>query len=395
MQEFLADAVSLVWPLSIAFAWWVGEVAYRALGLPRISAYGLVGFLLSHDQIGLLPRPTESAMMLLANMALGLMLFEFGYRINLRWLRINPWIVAGGLLESLATFAGVFLVAEAAEAGTLTAALLAALAMATSPVEVLRVVNEQRSAGQVTERTLHLSAFNCILSVLVFNAVVGFWAFRSSGSVAHALSSSVFVVAASAVAGAVFASVVPAVLAWLGRMDETATLGFALAVAVLTALAHLLKISPVLAALTFGVAARHRRVTLNPAQRNFGALGDLLCVLLFVFVGSALAWPRVASGIGLAAAIVVLRFVTKCSGAMLFAHLGGTSWRKGVLSGLALSPMSALVIALLVQTRYMGVNLMDQLAPLAGATLILSVAGPVLAHLALRWADEVPQAREG
>jgi Kef-type K+ transport system membrane component KefB len=391
MQEFLAEAANLTWPLAIAFAWVLGELAFQALRVPRISVYALVGFALSHSQIGLLPRPSESSMMLVANLAMGLILFEFGYRINLRWLRINPWVGASGLLESALSFVAVYAVASAFDTGPLNAALLAALALATSPAEVLRVVNERRSSGQVTERAMHLSALNCILSVLIFNAVIGFWAFRSSGSLGHAVSSSVVVLVVSAALGLVFAMGVPPLLRAIGQLDHTATLGFAVAVMVLTGLAHWLKVSPVLAALTFGFAVRHRRVTLNPAQRNFGALGDLLTVLLFVFMGATLAWSRVASGLGLALAIVGVRFAAKVAGSLVFARVGGVSWRKGALAGLALAPMSALVIALLVQTRYMGINLVEQLAPLAGATLLLALVGPVLTQLALKWAHELPE----
>ena len=48
----------------------------------------------------------------------------------------------------------------------LAALLLASLAMSTSPAAIVRVVNEQRSSGQVTERVLHLTAVNCVLAVL-------------------------------------------------------------------------------------------------------------------------------------------------------------------------------------------------------------------------------------
>jgi len=253
------------------------------------------------------------------------------------------------------------------------------------------VVNERRSTGQVTERAMHLSALNCVLAVVTFNAVIGFWAFRSSGSLWHATSNSLAVLALSAGLGALFALAVPPLLRALGRMEHTATLGFAIAVTVLTALAHWLKVSPVLATLAFGLLVRHHRVTLHPAQRNFGVLGELLTVLLFVFIGATLAWTRVASGLQLALAIVAVRFAVKMAAPLLVARLSGSSWRKGALAGLALSPMSALVIALLVQTRYMGINLMDQLAPLAGATLLLGLLGPVLAQLALKWAHELPE----
>jgi Kef-type K+ transport system membrane component KefB len=394
MQALLSEAASLTWPLAFAFAWLAGEVLFRAAALSRLSTYVLAGFVLGWAQLGLLPRPSESALMVVANMALGLMLFEFGYRINLRWLLANKWVPASGLVGSVATFIGVYAVSSTLGSSELTSALLAALAMATSPAELLRVVNEERSSGQVTERALHMAAVNTVVAVLVFNAVVGFWAFRSTASLWHALSSSAIVFGASAAAGIGFALAVPSLLRMVGRQEQTTTLGFAIGVMLLVALTHAMKLSPALAALAFGFAVRHRRVILTPAQRNFGALGDLLCVLLFVFIGATISWPRLASGVGLALALVAVRFAAQMLGALAFARLGGVSWRKGALTGLALAPMSGLVVGLLLQTRYMGINLMDQLAALAGATLLLGVFGPMLTHLALRQAREVPGLEE-
>lgn len=394
MQEFITAAADLAWPLAIAFAWVLGELAHRYTRLPRISVYGFVGFVLSHSQIGMLPKPSESSVLLVANIALGLILFEFGYRINLRWLRTNRWVGASGVLEAVLTFFAVYWVSSLFGLDSLTGALLAALAVATSPAEVLRVVNEQRSSGQVTERAMHLSALDTMIAVFVFNVVVGLWAFQSSGSLWQAVTSSALVLAISALLGALFGTAVPALLRGLGRLGRNATVGFAVAVILLTALAHAFKVSPVVAALTFGFVARHRRLTLNSAQRNFGAAGDLLTVLLFVFVGATLAWPRVATGIALALALVLVRFLAKVAGTVVFARASGVSWRKGLLTGIALSPMSVLTIALLVHTRYMGIDLMDQLAALAGATLILNILGPVLTQLALYWARETSEKQE-
>lgn len=388
MPEFLTGIADLVWPFSIALAWVLGELVHRTVGLPRITIYALTGFLLSHAQAGLLPLPGESAAMLLANIAFGLILFEFGYRINLRWLRANPWIGASGLVEAAATFAAVFAVAEIAGMAPLPAMLLASLAMASSPAEILRVVNEQRSSGQVTERALHLSALNCVLAVFVFNIIVGLWTFQHSGSLLGAVSNSIVLLLVSGGLGVVFGIAVPGLLRRLDTLGGDATLAFAVAVILLCALSQALRMSPVLAALTFGFVTRHRRVTLGQAQRNFGALGDMLTVLLFVFIGATLAWPRIAAGIGIAFAVLGVRLAAKIAGVTLFARASGTTWRKGLLSALALSPMSVLVLAMLVRTRAMGIDLMDQLAPLAAATLFLAIAGPLLTQWALKLAGE-------
>jgi Kef-type K+ transport system membrane component KefB len=384
--ELLPALSDLAWPGAIALAWVLGELAHRWTGVPRISVYGVVGFALGHTQLGLLP-PAGGGM-LLANVAFGLILFEFGYRINLRWLRTNPWLTATGLVESLATFVAVYAVARWTGAATLTSLLLASLSMSTSPAAVMRVVNEQRSSGQVTERVLHLAAVNCVLAVFVFKVIVGFWTFESSGSLAQAVSNSVVLLAVSVGLGAAFGVGVPGLLRRLGRVSQDATVAFAIAVILLVAITHALKFSPVLATLTFGVVARHRRVSLNQTQRNFGALGDVLAVVLFVFVATTLEWPRVVNGLGLGLALVGVRLATKVASVGAQARASGVSWRKGVLTGLALMPISVFVILLLEQARHLGIDLVDQLAPLAAATLLLEIAGPVLMLLALRAAGE-------
>ncbi|MBZ0143893.1 MAG: cation:proton antiporter [Rhodocyclaceae bacterium] len=378
----------IAWPFALVLAWLAGELGHRWLSLPRISSYGIVGFLLAAGQAGVLPEVRGGTMALLANVAFGLILFELGYRINLAWLRANPWLGVTSLVESGCTFYAVFAVAQVFSVPTVTALLLASLAMSTSPAAVLRVVNEARSSGQVTERTLHLSAFNCVLALLAFKAVVGYGVLASAGSVFQAVWSSLVVVLVSAGLGALFGVAVPGLLRRLGALARNGTVVFALAVLLLTALTVALKFSPLLAALAFGLVARHRRVVLSQVQRNFGALGDLLTVLLFVFVGASLDWRQALAGIELALAVVAVRLLAKTLATTLFARVSGISWRKGALTGLALMPLSAFAILLLEQTRHLQLDLLDQVAGVMAIALLLEIAGPLLTRWALVWAGE-------
>lgn len=392
MMDLLPVAADLAWPIAVAIAWIAGEFGHRWTGLPRISIYGITGFILG--QSGLLAQSGRDAVMLLANVAFGLILFEFGYRINLRWLRLNPWLTVTGVVESVGTFIAVYLLAQWFGVPIVAALLLASLAMSTSPAAVLRIVNEARSSGQVTERALHLSALDCVLAVFAFKVVVGLWTFQSSGSLWQAAWNSLVVLALSAGLGALFGVALPGLLRRLGRLSQDATVGFAIAVILLVTFTHALKFSPVLATLTFGVTARYRRVALSQTQRNFSALGDLLAVLLFVFIAAILDWQRVYAGLSLGLAIVMVRLASKSLSVLLFSRASGVSWRKGILTGFALMPMSVFVILLLEQARYTGIELPDQLAPLAAATLLLEVLGPILTQRALIAAGEAPERLE-
>ncbi len=385
--EFTSD---IVWPTALLLAWALGEIAYDRARIPRVSSYALVGFVLGSSQLGLLPDIGSGNVLLLANIAFGLILFEAGYRINLRWLRHNPWIGVAALIESLLTFVAVFGVARAFDTGIDVALLLASLSMASSPAVVLRVINELRSSGQVTERALHLSVLNCALAAFVFNLLVGYRVFQTSGSLPQAAYNSLLVLMSSVAIGSVFGIALPALLRLLRRTQSDATLVFAMSVILLVALTHYLKQSPLLATLAFGVWARHRRVMLAKSERGFGVLGDVLSVLLFVSVAASVHWRLATGGLLLGLALVLARSAAKVFALGALAHPSGVSLRKGALTGLAMSPLSVFVILVLEQTRYLGINLLDDLSALAAAALLLEIVGPLLTQLAFRLARELP-----
>lgn len=388
MPDLLSILTGLAWPFAIVVAWLAGEFGQRWTGLPRISFYGLVGFALATGQIGVLPPSSAGPVLALADVAFGLILFELGYRINLRWLRSNPWLGVAGLVESASTFAAVYTIAIWFDTSVMTALMLAALAMSTSPATVVRVINEVHGSGQVTERVLHLTALNCVLSVFTFNVIVGFWIFHSSADVGEATINSLVALLMSAVVGALFGVLVPALLRQIGNLAQDATVAFALAVVLLVSITYTTQLSPVVATLAFGLTARHRRVAFSQAQRNFGALGELLTVLLFVFAASTLDWEEVVAGGMLALAVVGARLLTKTLGVAAFSHLSGITWRKGGLTGLALAPVSVFVILLLEHARLRGVNVIEELRAMAAVTMLLEVFGPIIIQRALIWAKE-------
>lgn len=394
MQNLLSLPPDVAWSLAIVLAWIAGEFGARWTGLPRISIYGLVGFILADSQAGFLPDTNQSSSLLFANIALGLVLFEMGYRVNLRWLKTNPWIGITGIFESVITFAVVYGICILYGISGIDSLLLASLAMSTSPAGILRVINETRSSGQVTERILHLTAINCVLAVLAFKVIVGFAVFKTSGNLSDAISSSIFLLAASAALGGVFGFIIPNIMRRLGKLAQDGTLAFAISIILLVAITHAAKLSPILATMTFGLVARHYRVALNQTQRNFGALGELLTVLLFVFVVSTLEWHKVLAGSGLGLILIIARLATKTLSVSAFSHLSGIPIRKGVLTGIALAPISAFVILVLEQARYLGVSFVDELAALAAMTLFMEVIGPIITKRALMLAKETPHAAE-
>jgi len=377
----------VAWPLMLLAAWIAGEWLFRHWQLPRVCAYGAVGLVLggigaSH---GVASRDTLGFM---ANVALSLTLFELGYRVNPRWFRHNPWVLAAGIAQALLTFGTVFWVAGLFQIAIDHRLVLAALCVATSPAAVMRVTHELRSAGQVTERLLHLCALNCLVAVLLLKLVVGYWHLETSGDLGKAAFNSIYVICLSLVAGAVFGVIAP-MLNRLATSSQGTTVTFAIAVLLLTGVAQSLHLSPLLAALAFGAVARERRIMLSHAQRNFGALGDVLAVFLFVFVGSLLSWSGLLASLVLGIAVLLVRSASHTLVNLSIARASGTTFRKGALTGLALMPMSAFALLLLEESRLYGFDLArDSLPVIVGLLVLLEVIGPLVTQRALLLARE-------
>ena len=287
---------TIAWPAVLLLAWFLAERLHETWHIPRVTSYvavGLLGGLIN------LPGLTSDipGLPFLANVALSLVLFELGYRINIRWFRHNPWVLLLGVIESVVTFGVVYAVSGWFDLPQDHRLIIAALSVSASPAGVVRVANELRSAGQVTERVLHLCAINCFMAVAALKLVIGYWYLSTSGDLVLAAFGSIHVLVTSVAVGGLLGVAVP----WLLRLRSTpergVTVVFALSVLLLTTATFGFRLSPLLAALSFGIVARERRVHLTNAQRDFGTAGDLLSVFLFVYIASLLEWATVGTGL--------------------------------------------------------------------------------------------------
>lgn len=385
---------SIAWPLVLLAAWFLGELAHERWRIPRVSTYVAVGLL---GGLVNLPGLTTDIQGLpfLANVALSLVLFELGYRINLRWFRHNPWVLALGVVESVITFGAIYAVTGVFALPEDLRLIIAALSVSASPAGVVRVANELRSAGQVTERVLHLCAINCFMAVAALKLVIGYWYLSTSGDLVLAAFGSIHVLLTSVAVGGLLGVAVP----WLLRLRSTpergVTVVFALSVLLLTTASFGFRLSPLLAALSFGIVARERRVHLTNAQRDFGTAGDLLSVFLFVYIASLLEWATVGTGLLLGLVLIGVRGASKVVCNVAAARLSGITERKGLLTGLALTPMSAFAILLLDQSRLYGFEPAVQvLAAIAAMMLLQELLGPIVTQRALMAAQETHVTKE-
>jgi Kef-type K+ transport system membrane component KefB len=241
--------------------------------------------------------------------------------------------------------------------------------MSTSPAVVLAVTREARSQGQVTERVLLLTALNSIYAVVLTTLLLAWARVETRGLLDDYLLHPLYLIAGSLALAALGARVLLLVAGFVGR-DRAAQLTLMLAVVwIVFASALALQLSPLLASLACGAFARAFDRQRRFSGGDFG-LVSALALMLFFALSAATVDLGVLLNAGLPAlAVVLARSACKVTAVGLMAPLTGIVWRKGLLIGLGLLPMSAIALMLTQQVTQID----PQLGAQAGAVLLASV----------------------
>jgi Kef-type K+ transport system membrane component KefB len=375
-----------------------GEMAAR-LRAPRLIGYTAVSVVFALAaaalaRLSLAPIERETSDLVLGICA-AIILFDVGQRVSWGWLRRNPALAATSVLEALLTFVVVFYVMRLGGFSPLAAALIAAIAIATSPAVVLAVVRESRAQGQVTERTLLLTALNSIYAVLLATLLLGWVQVEAHAreftwrELARWVLPSLYLVFGSLALAAAAARLLLAALA-LVRAERATQIVVVLAfVAIVFALAQTLRLSPLLALLTFGAFAR----ALDRERRLLGPeLGLPAAIALLLFFALSLATVDLELGLAVwlpALALVAVRALCKVAAAALLARAAGLTWRKGLLVGAGLLPMSAVALLLTRDVAAVNPSLAAQVGGVVAIGVVLmQVGGAWLLAWALARAGE-------
>lgn len=379
-----------LWIGLLTLAWWAGEWCGRTHRVPRIALYALIGlgFGLLTQALGHAARP-QDALWWFARLGLALMLFSVGNRVHPRWFVRNRGLLATGLIDAVLCFAAGFSSTVLLGFPRPAAAIVGCLCVAASPVDVLRVVEERRAAGLMTERLLHLSVLSAMLAVVLLQGGLGIW-IATSGAILGALETTVRLLFGSILMGAALGWGVPRLFGTLDTERNSSTVPTALSVVLQVVLADYLGLSAVISSIVAGVATRHAREALRLPCADFGTLGELGTVAVFALSASLLQFGYVGGSLMVGLMVVVARQFAKLLAAVSCAHWSGLPLRKAALSGLALSPLSAFAVFLLDGVRGADSTFAEAgFLALSGGLALLEVLGPWLTHQALRWSGEI------
>src|SRR5688500_9339613 len=390
------------WPLEISPALWLaltlvvavllGEALVRHLRLPRIVGYIGIGLLLGPGGFNLIPQFPAAEWRLVVDLALGILLFELGSKVNLRWLKANPWIAGTSLLEAIATFFVVYGLLLWFDIASVTAAVVATIAIATSPAIVVRIVTESRAQGQVTDRLLLMTALNCIYAVIFHKLAVALMHGETGAGFVHTVLPPLYLIGGSALLAWLFGITFERIHHHLGQHEETFSFVLFGMIAFATIMASTLKLSPILVLLAAGLITRYQRKRTRTFPPHFGSAGAVLVILMFIANGLAADLGGLRDSFLLVLMLIAVRALAKLLAVLALANSSGIGLRQALALGVALVPMSSVALLLTLDTGLRFPEFASGLGMVLMSTIvILELVGPILVQVALRRAGETPE----
>jgi len=366
-----------------------GEIVNRLTSLPRITGYVLAGIACGPMALGWVQGPLLNEARVFVDLALGLIMFELGARLDFAWLARNRWLSVAAVGESLGAFFAIYLALLYAGFAPLLAGCAAAVGTATSPAVVMLVTQELRASGQITERMLLFTAVNCAVAFVVLTLLLPLVHLQYRAGWGSALLHPFYILFGAALLGFVACQLMLWLAKWLGKREDRQFVLQVGMIVLVVGLARAAGVTVGVALLAFGVFARNQDYDHALLPLRFGYAGQLLFVVLFVLTGASLDFGFLAQAAGVAAAFIVARFLGKAAAILAFGRLSGLRAGGAGLLSVSMLPMSGLAVVMVWDTAALFPAFGTELAAVVlSAVAILELIGPLATQFALRRGGE-------
>ncbi len=373
-----------------------GYVAHRWPWLPSITGFMVVGFVAGPNVLGLMGPETLGQSRIVVDVALALILYRLGLSLDVKRFVQDRSLVVIALIESTLTFLAVYFCLGWFGIDGIPAAVIASVAISSSPAVLIHVAHELGASGPVTSRSMSLVALNNVIAFIAFAAVLPALYDRAQAPVSVMIGAPLYQVLGSAALGVLMGG-----LLHLAARKTKAAQQYQLALVIggvmMTVGAALaLQLSALFAPLVLGMVVRSLERSELVADIEFGPAFELFFIALFVYAGANMHVDEIVQYWPAALAFVLARCAAKWLAVTLSAPLFNIPLRQGATGGLLLMPMAGLAIGL--------VNTTTALFPTEGvvvgsvilaAVAILETVGPPVAARALRWSGDQLQEHPG
>ena len=366
-----------------------GELVHRLASLPRVTGYVLAGVACGPHALDLVHAPMLAGTRVFVDLALGLVVFELGHRLDLDWLGRNRWLALAALGESLGAFLAIYAGLLYFDYPPLLAAAAAAVGTATSPAVVMVVAHELRASGQITERMLLFTAVNCVFAYVALTLLLPFLHLEHETNWRSAILHPLYLLGGAGLLGFFGCQLLLVIARWLGKREDRQFILMMAVVVLMVGCARALNVPVVVALLALGMLARNLDDDHVLLPLRFGYAGQLLFVVLFVLSGASLDFGGLQTVAAVTAVFVVVRFLGKAIAILVLGRLSGLRAGGAGLLSLSLLPMSGLAVVMVYDTAVLYPRFGAELAAVVlSAVALLELVGPLATQFALRRAGE-------
>jgi Kef-type K+ transport system membrane component KefB len=346
---------------------YAGGRAAKALNLPRLSGYIVVGMLLSPSTTGILSRQLlDHGLVIITDIALGIIAFSIGGALDLEKVRkLGNQILVITISQALAVFVlvtGSVIFITPLLPGNMPgrgpdliglAILLGAICAATAPAAVLGVIHEYRARGPMTTTLLGVVSLDDGITLILFSVAGGIAGSLAGSDVSwlHAIllepGREIFLsLAIGGGVGLLLRAFIPEV------RRKRSMLGISLgAVFTASGLALSFHGSPLLACMMLGFTLAN--VMKHPSEwfESVERVEEPILALFFVIAGAHLDIAALTAAGALAAVIITARAAGKLGGGFAGAALASASPETRKYLPIGLLPQAGVSIGLVLVAK--------------------------------------------
>ncbi len=388
--------------LSLAIVFILGFFSSRItkkLKIPTITAYVMLGILLSPEVLNLLSEEMLSTSDFFSNIVLGIIAFSLGESFSLDTLRRVGRAVTG--ISITAAIMPWFLVTVAFwlffKQPFYIALVFGAIASATAPAAVVMVTQEYKSRGDFTDTLLGVVAIDDAWALIIFGLSLAFASsfIHDNGHLAGILKDlfrAIIEIFGSLAIGVVVALIFNKLSHFVKTAKERLifVLGF-LFLAIGSAI--LLHFSVLLSCIAFGATLIN---TNKLSFEFFNSLRDIdspLYLIFFVLAGASLKINILAAAIMLALGYIALRTAGKIAGGALGSKIVDASPSIRKYMGMALIPQAGVALACaLIAKQTIGGHWGEKILTITiASTVVFELVGPWITKFSLIKAGEIKE----
>ncbi len=371
-----------------------GYVAHRYSWLPSITGFIAVGFLIGPSGIALLNEQAMNNSRMLIDVALALILYRLGLSLDLREIRRSPKVLLLSVIESSVTFGAVMYALQFFGLPLVVAALVAAIAISSSPAVLLHVAHEVGAEGRVTDSTKTLVALNNCISFVAFSAVLPLLHHSVGSAWTEIILQPLYRFLGSVLVGFLLGMGLYQMATRMGAATQ-----YRLAIAIgsimlAIGIAEYLRLSLLIVPLVMGITISTIEQENHVSSIEFGSTFELFFIVLFVYAGANLHLREIVEYTFLVFLLVFVRSLAKVLSVAAASSLYRLEVREGFSSGLLLIPMAGLAIGLAQTTSNLFPVYANTVSAIVlGSVVLFETIGPPIAKFAFDFCRESERMR--